>query len=669
MVVNTARSPVGFVGRALRRAILWPRSGKRALMLVADLAMIAACLVAALTLKYDDLTVGLNEPPWLYGVAASVTVSFFAWFGLYRAVTRYIGFRAIASVLAGTTTASWVLWMLDDGSRLSNVSASVIVIFGLNVLVWVSATRLLVRWILSAGNTTRSPVVIYGAGEAGARLAMLLAADGRMQPVAYVDEKTSLQGATVGGVPVVSPSHLPDLIKERGVRTVVLAVPAASRRRRAEIIRQVAELGVHVQTVPDLNDLLSGRFNLAQLRDISVCDLLGRDPVAPDQRLLGDNIRGKSVMVTGAGGSIGSELCRQILAQSPVRLVLFELSEYALYVIERELHALALATWPPVEIVPLLGNSRDRGQVRDVMRIFGVQTVYHAAAYKHVPIVEENVIQGIDNNVFATWHAAEAALESGVESFVLISTDKAVHPTNVMGATKRFAEVVLQALQERQPTTRFCMVRFGNVLASSGSVVPLFQAQIRNGGPVTVTHPEVRRYFMTIPEAASLVLQAGSMAKGGEVFLLDMGQPVKIDELARRMIALSGLSVRDETNPDGDVEIQYTGLRPGEKLFEELLIGHNATGTEHPMIMRAMEHTPGWKEVQQLLEDMRRALDKSDCDRARLLLATAVREYRPANQVHDLLWLRGQLVGERAATESVKPAEANTRHLRAVPPG
>jgi len=485
--------------------------------------------------------------------------------------------------------------------------------------------------------------------------------------VAYVDEKRSMQGATVAGVRVLSPESLPQLVRDYGVGHVLLALPAATRRRRAEIIQQLVDLGVHVQTVPDLHEIISGRASLSELRDISVADLLGRDPVAPRPALLGASIRGRSVMVTGAGGSIGSELCRQIIEQSPRCLVLFERSEIALYEIERELRSVMQRKRLSLELVALLGSTRHRDRMRDVMLAYGVQTVYHAAAYKHVPIVEQNVVEGMHNNVMATWSAAEAAVEARVEIFVLVSTDKAVHPTNVMGATKRFAEIVLQAMQDRQRWTRFCLVRFGNVLGSSGSVVPLFQDQIRAGGPVTVTHCDVRRYFMTIAEAASLVLQAGSMSKGGEVFVLDMGQPVRIDELARRMIALSGRTVRDARNTDGDIEIQYSGLRPGEKLYEELLIGENVSGTDHPMIMRAMEHSPGWEFVQALLVELQRALEKFDCERARQLLGQAVQEYQPATLMHDLVWaMRNEEAEVPRSLPEPRPAEVVVRYLRPV---
>jgi len=416
-----------------------------------------------------------------------------------------------------------------------------------------------------------------------------------------------------------------------------------------------------VQTVPSVGDLVSGSARVADVREVDAADLLCRDPVPPNEALLVACIRGKRVMVTGAGGSIGSELCRQILRARPRALLLLEMSELALYNIDRELRLAAQREDIAVEILPLLGNAHHKYRVREILQNFQVETVYHAAAYKHVPIVEHNIIEGLHNNVYSTWHAAEAALECKVETFVLISTDKAVNPTNVMGATKRFAEIVLQGLQQRGATTRFCMVRFGNVLESSGSVVPLFREQIRRGGPVTVTHPDVIRYFMTIPEAAQLVLQAGAMAKGGDVFVLDMGKPIRITELARRMIQLSGLTVRDEANPDGDIEIQFTGLRPAEKLFEELLIGKNVTGTEHPMIMRAVEHALPWPRVEELLEEVGTAMRRFDCRAAREVLMQAVEEYRPSTDIQDLVWARRPQVVALPEKDSPKVADLKAR--------
>jgi FlaA1/EpsC-like NDP-sugar epimerase len=449
-------------------------------------------------------------------------------------------------------------------------------------------------------------------------------------------------------------------------------MPSASRRRRREILTALEPLSVHVQSLPHMSDLIAGKARIDELRDVDVSDLLGRDAVPPNPQLFGQCIRNKCVMVTGAGGSIGSELCRQIIRLSPARLVLFEMSELALYTIERELRELSEHDHLSVDVVPLLGNAHHRHRVREVLGAFNVQTIYHAAAYKHVPIVEHNVIEGIHNNVISTRYTAEAAIETGVETFVLISTDKAVNPANVMGATKRLAELVLQALQERSSSTRFCMVRFGNVLASSGSVVPLFQEQIRRGGPVTVTHPDVIRYFMTIPEAAQLVIQAGSMAKGGDVFVLDMGRPVRIDDLARRMINLMGLTVRDSDNPDGDIEIEYTGLRAAEKLFEELLLGSNVTGTDHPMILRAMEHRLPWQRIHQILNDLLVALASFDCNRALGLLSDSVAEYVQHPELRDYVWKRKAAVphapdakiadfaAKRRSSEVGKPGHGQT---------
>jgi FlaA1/EpsC-like NDP-sugar epimerase len=445
----------------------------------------------------------------------------------------------------------------------------------------------------------------------------------------------------VCGLQVYPPDKLLELRQERGVELVFLALPSASRRRRSEIIEKLTAQGFKVQTVPDISEIVSGQARLDEVRDIDVHDLLGRDPVPPNPALLSACIRGKSILVTGAGGSIGSELCRQIMELSPRRLVLLEASELALYEIERELRSLNARLGNRIELVALLGNAHHKHRAREIMTTFSIQTVYHAAAYKHVPIVEHNMIEGIHNNIFATYNTAEAAMECRVETFVLVSTDKAVNPTNVMGCTKRVAEMVLQGLQQRGHGTRFCMVRFGNVLESSGSVVPLFREQIRDGGPVTVTHPDVIRYFMTIPEAAQLVIQAGSMGSGGDVFVLDMGSPVRIADLAKRMIQLAGYTLRDEKHPDGDIEIRFTGLRPAEKLFEELLIGKSVTGTEHPRILRAMEHSLSWEQIRDVLDDLAHCSIRFDCERAREILVSAVPEYSPTGGVQDHVWIQG----------------------------
>jgi FlaA1/EpsC-like NDP-sugar epimerase len=537
--------------------------------------------------------------------------------------------------------------------------------FGFLLLAFAGFGRLVARDLLNRTSSSARATVIYGAGEAGRRLAEALSASGTLRLVAFVDDDVRRQGVLMRGVRVESPDELNGLVRHRGVSLVLLAMPNATRRRRSEVLESLRPLGVAVQTVPEISDIVSGAALIDDIRDVQIGDLLGRDAIPTSEDLQDACIRGKSVMVTGAGGSIGSELCRQILSRRPQRLVLVEQSEHALYQIDRELRMLAAAGQRSVEIVSLLGSVNSKQRMRKIMRSYGVRTVYHAAAYKHVPIVEENVLEGINNNVIGTWHTAEAAIEAGVETFVLISTDKAVNPPNVMGASKRFAEIVLQGLQHSARQTRFCMVRFGNVLDSSGSVVPLFREQIRRGGPVTVTHPEVSRYFMTIPEAVNLVLQAGSMGMGGDVLVLEMGKPVRIADLARRMIELSGLTVRDAAHPEGDIEIRFTGLRPAEKLHEELLIGKNVTGTGHPMILRAVEHFPPWDLVQLRLRDLAEAMEEGDVAGARVILEDVVVEYKPANDLADLVWRQNAAsskLGAVAATAS-KVTDLSTRRL------
>jgi FlaA1/EpsC-like NDP-sugar epimerase len=645
-------SPRAFRRDRLADSMLgWPRPAKRVLMVTADLIVVPAALWAAFALKFDSLAVGFERSPYFYVAVAASSLLIFAASGLYRAVVRYIGMRVLTSILAGVTSSAIVLWAIGATPAVPTVPVSVVAIFWLLALVWVGATRIIARWALTPHRADETRVVIYGAGDAGVQLSMALTSGRQFTLLGFVDEKRSLQGTLMNGAPVIAPQKLIGFVKRNRVERILLAVPSASRRRKAEILRRLESLNVHVQSVPNLRDVVSGRARVDELREIDVADLLGRDPVPPDRELLDACIRGKSVMVSGAGGSIGSELCRQIVLLAPQRLVLFEISEIALYNIERELRATADSNRIAVEIYAVLGNAHHKERMRDVIHAFGVQTVYHAAAYKHVPMVEQNLLEGVRNNVFSTWYAAEAALETGVKTFVLVSTDKAVNPTNVMGATKRLAEIVLQALQSQTTRTRFCMVRFGNVLGSSGSVVPLFQDQIRRGGPVTVTHRDVRRYFMTIPEAAQLVLQAGSMGIGGDVFVLDMGHLVRIDELARRMIKLSGLSVRDASNPEGDIEIQYSGLRPGEKLFEELLIGSNVTGTEHPMIMRAIEPSPTWEEARELLSELSVAVNRIDCRQVMGVLEKAVREYRSAPVIHDLVFGQRRMLADGASSD------------------
>jgi len=616
------------------------RPVKRFIMIGSDAIMLPVCLWVALILKFDRLWIDLNRYAGVFLASVVAVLLIFSYLGLYRAVIRFMGPKVMASVIMGVSLSVLALGVYDRLLGETRIPLTVLAIYWALALLYVAGSRFIVRYAVfySRNDRNRRRVIIYGAGEAGAKLSSVLLGGPGFEPIAFVDDKHALHGSRINGLKVFSPDMLPELIRDHVVERVLMAMPSTSRRHRREILERLEPLGIHVQSLPDLSDIISGKSRIDELRELDVSDVLGRDPVPPDAKLFQASIRGKCVMVTGAGGSIGAELCRQIVRQGPRRLVLFEMSEIALYHIAREFqgsHELAAG----VEIIPLLGNAHHRHRIREVLTSLGIQTVYHAAAYKHVPIVEHNVIEGIHNNVISTWHAAEAAIESGVETFVLISTDKAVNPANVMGATKRLAELVLQGLQSRSKTgTRFCMVRFGNVLASSGSVVPLFQEQIRRGGPVTVTHPEVMRYFMTIPEAAQLVIQAGAMARGGDVFVLNMGQPVRIADLARRMINLMGLTVREEHNPDGDIEIKYTGLRAAEKLFEELLIGSNVMGTDHPMIMRAIEHSIPWDRMQTLLNELLSALGIFDCKRAIALLGESVAEYRMVPEIHDYVW-------------------------------
>jgi FlaA1/EpsC-like NDP-sugar epimerase len=644
-----------------------PRSQKRLLMVCADVLGIPLVLWTALTLRLGTIHHNANNTEWVYVAALLTCVPVFVRMGLYRAVIRYLGHRAVFAVLTGVTTSVVLLSVLAFLWPNRAIPISALPIYWAFALIYVGGSRFIIRGLMNfrSLNATQR-VVIYGAGGAGVQLATGLMRSGRYYPIAFIDDNPSLQGSTINGLEVFSPRMLPDLVRDEGAAAVLLALPSQSRRRRQEILKTIEPLSLLVQTVPDYGDILAGHARVEDIRDVDAGDLLGRDPVPPNSRLLDACIHGKVVMVTGAGGSIGSELCRQIVRLQPIQLLLFEMSELALYNIERELKMQVASEGLSVEVVALLGDAHHKHRIREILQIYGVQTIYHAAAYKHVPIVEQNVVEGIYNNVYGTWNAAEAALECRLETFVLISTDKAVNPTNVMGATKRFAEIVLQALQSRTTHTRFCMVRFGNVLESSGSVVPLFREQIRKGGPVTVTHKDVIRYFMTIPEAAQLVLQAGSMGKGGDVFVLDMGKPVRIADLARRMISLMGLTARDEENPDGDIEIIYTGLRPAEKLFEELLIGTNVTGTEHPMIMRAMEHSLPWYQVQQVLDEMSLALSRFDCDRARQLLMQTVAEYKPTGDIQDLVWTRKTALSH---AELKNVTALQTRRARLGAPG
>lgn len=625
----------------LKQLLQLPRPLKRLVSLTAD----AGALLIALAIAYC-LECYFNMPSqplkWL-GVYVALVVGALAVFtklGLYRAVVRYVSIRALSMVLIGVAVTTLWLYALVQlfGVKLP---LNAVINFGLVALLLIGGSRLAMREMYHRMiSRQKTRVMIYGAGSAGRQLAQALMNGEQFHPVVFVDDDSTLQRSTLMGIPVIDPVDVPEAVKKKQVERILLALPSAPRSVRKQILESLEGLNVRVQTVPGMADMVEGDLAIDALQDVHIEDLLGRDPVEPEPALMQQHIRGKVVLVTGAGGSIGAELCRQIIRQQPAALVLYELSEFGLYSIDNELRAMAEKLKLSIPIYPIIGTVQRRNRVAAVMQAFKVQTVYHAAAYKHVPLVEFNMVEGVRNNVFGTWHTAEAAIETGVEQFVLISTDKAVRPTNVMGTTKRLSELVLQALASRPGvTTRFCMVRFGNVLGSSGSVVPLFKRQIAEGGPVTVTHPEITRYFMTIPEAAQLVIQAGTMGSSGSVFVLDMGEPVRIVDLAKKMIHLSGLEVRDESNPHGDIEIAYSGLRPGEKLYEELLIGDNVIECAHPRICQAQEDFLPWDEMAALLDQLDDACSHFKIEELRELLLSAPCGYAPTeSSVNDLLW-------------------------------
>lgn len=639
LLIQVLRPLVPLLGS---RAIVQPRWKKQMVIMLADVAFLEFSLWAAFAVRLDIVFVPEKAQFPLFLIVPIIAVPVFIRFGLYRAVMRYLGLKALGSIAKAIILYTALLTLVIYLLSLPNIPRSVPLIHGALAMLITGGSRAIARhWlstVQSAGKAIgdRKRVVIYGAGSAGIQLAAALGHSREMIPVALVDDDPILHRRQIAGLNVCSPKDLPRLIQQEGIAEVLLAIPSASRERRNRIIAQLEPLPIHVRTLPGVAELAEGKIRTSNLREIDIEDLLGRDPVAPDPKLLSANIVSRAVMVTGAGGSIGSELCRQILAQGPKALVLYEVNEFALYTIEHDLRARSRGQ--TLNVWPILGSVCDEKKMKRVIAHFGIQTIYHAAAYKHVPMVEKNPCEGASNNVLGTWKAANAALETGVETFVLISTDKAVRPTNTMGTTKRLAEMVLQSLAAEFPQlTRFTMVRFGNVLGSSGSVVPLFREQIRLGGPVTVTDPRIIRYFMTIPEAAQLVIQAGAMGRDGDVFVLDMGEPVKILDLARRMINLSGLSVCEEGNPEGDIEIKFTGLRPGEKLYEELLIGDNVSATFHPRIRRANEATLALSKMRTILADISAACSINDSGRLREVLLDAVNEFSPQCGNEDLL--------------------------------
>ena len=642
-----------FIGKILTI----PRYQKRIVSLVVDSLFLPFALWLAFSLRLDEVYFPDNQAV-LASMMVTVLVSIFIFvrLGLYRAVIRYMSNHAMMAVFAGVSISTLVL-VISSFVLQAQIPRSVPVIYWCLALVFVGGSRMMARSLVHKRVVkTKERVVIYGAGKSGLQLSSILFHSKELQPVAFIDDNPALQGSVLNGVRVYAPQEFAGVVARYSAKRVLLALGHAPRSQRSLVIRFLESYPVIVQTMPDINDVVSGTAKIEEIRDVDIEDLLGRDEVSPDRSLLAECITKKVVMVTGAGGSIGSELCRQILRLKPAKLILFDLSEFALYEIEQELRRSISRKELSVELHALMGSIQNQHRLEMIMSSYSVETVYHAAAYKHVPLVEHNVVEGVRNNVFGTWYCAEAAIKSEVETFVLISTDKAVRPTNVMGATKRMAELVLQGLAQRQDKTRFCMVRFGNVLGSSGSVVPLFRKQIEEGGPVTVTHPEITRFFMTIPEAALLVLQAGSMGEGGEVFLLDMGDSVKIFDLAEKLIRLMGLEVKSDENPEGDVEIRYTGLRPGEKLYEELLVGNDPKATAHSRIMKGREISLVWDEVAAFLDDMNKHCSGFDCKALREVLLRAPLGYAPMNELDDLVWSKNNKPDPVLADKTRMPA-------------
>ena len=620
-----------------------PRWAKRFVVVVFDTALCVLTVWLAYYLRLGEF-VALSGNTLLAVVASiGIVLPIFIVSGLYHAIFRYSGWPALLAVARAVGIYALLYAFIFTAIGIKEVPRTVGIIQPILMLLFVGLSRAQARiWLGDQyprvlKHASRSKVLIYGAGVAGRQLVAALANSNEMQVIGFLDDDDRLHGHVLNGQPVYNPADLANLVISLTISDVLLAMPSLSRKRRNEILTQIRTARVAVRTLPSVIDLAQGKVSISDLRELDIDDLLGREPVIPNYILLAMNVRRKVVMVTGAGGSIGSELCRQILAVGPSKLLLIEQSEFALYVIHQELEAKHAVR--DIVLVPLLASVHDSDRMREIMSTWHPDTIYHAAAYKHVPLVEHNPAEGIKNNVFGTLHTALVAAENGIANFVLISTDKAVRPTNLMGASKRLAEMVLQALAATNPRTKFSMVRFGNVLGSSGSVVPKFRQQIHEGGPITLTHPDITRYFMTIPEAAQLVIHAGAMAEGGDVFILDMGQSVKIIDLAKRMIELSGLTVKDEKNPEGDIEIEISGLRPGEKLYEELLLGDNPEPTSHARIIKAQEEFIPWAELENQLDVLKMALKVNDVGIIRLMMQQLLSDYTPSGEIVDWVYL------------------------------
>ena len=638
---------VNVLNKFISQFIKLSRFHKQLTMLLADALMLCFSLWAAYSVRLGQFYYPTNDTV-LFFIAPLIAIPIFIRFGLYRAIVRYMGFKALWTIIKAVSLYAviWSTIVLLTG--IEGVPRSVTIINGVIALLLIGGSRMIVRgsfsdvWFTTTQHdNNKRNVVIYGAGTAGMQLATILSYSKEYIPVAFIDDNTDLHKRHINSLCVYSIKELDKLIVQLDIDELFLALPSESHSTRKRIIQHLEKYPVHVRTLPSMTEVADGKIKLEDIKEVDLEDLLGRDSVLPDKDLFDACIKQKTVMVTGAGGSIGSELCRQILSREPKELILFEQSEFNLYTAEQEFNKLINQDNLQVRLIPILGNVTDKKRISEVLKHYTVNTIYHAAAYKHVPLVEHNIIEGVRVNTLGTFTVAESAMKNNVDTFILISTDKAVRPTNVMGASKRFAELVLQALSTQSTKTKYSMVRFGNVLGSSGSVVPLFREQIKQGGPVTVTHQDIIRYFMTIPEAAQLVIQAGAMGTkgaGGDVFVLDMGEPVKISELAMRMIHLMGFTLKDENTPDGDIEIEYSGLRPGEKLYEELLIGDNATGTSHPRIMRAEEEAYSWEEIKSYLDRLEQSIKQSNCEEVRKLLIEVVKGYQPSGDIEDVVW-------------------------------
>jgi FlaA1/EpsC-like NDP-sugar epimerase len=642
----------------IKKIINLSRVKKQLIMLLFDSLIVILILLGSFSIRMGYWFFPEADLIWMIFGAPIIAIPVFVRFGMYRSVVRYIGISTLVS-FSGAVTLYALLWTcLGLLVAVDDIPRSVILINWLLCILTISASRVLVGWLLTfkmdylptntmtrwfnfynSNEVTESSVIskralVYGAGDAGIQLVSALKYSQEYLVVGFIDDSKILHAKKINGFHVYSVDELEDVIKKYKVDDVLIAIPSISRSKQTEIINRLEKFQLSVRIIPSLADLAGGYLKIDSLRELSIKDLLGRNSVSANKNLLNRNIRGKSVLISGAGGSIGSELSRQVLSQKPQKLILYEINELALYSLEKELSLFDHDT----NIYPILGSIQNKNRIKNVLSCFMIDTIYHAAAYKHVPMVEFNTIEGVENNIFGTLNVAEAAIDANVETFVLISSDKAVRPTNTMGATKRAAELILQALSDVQTKTKFSIVRFGNVLGSSGSVVPLFKEQIKNGGPITVTDENIIRYFMMVSEAVELVIQAGAMGENGDVFVLDMGDPIRISDLAKKMINLSGLKLKDTINPDGDIEIVFTGLRPGEKLFEELLIGNNVKSTENPLIMRAKEDYIKWDNLNQVLKEIQDVIKINDQKMLRNLLMSIVKDFNPQGDISDILY-------------------------------